>query len=140
MNSYFDTSAFVKLFINEQGSDNVRAYWDESKMVCSSQIVVLETVSALSRARQMKRITGEEFKRSMVNLRDLEDEIYSLSVDAQVINMACNFATNEGLRAYDALHLASAVSTSADVFVCADLKLCAAAISRGLAVFNPEAN
>ena len=91
MNSYFDTSAFVKLFINEQGSDNVRAYWDESKIVCSSQIVLLETVSALSRARQMKRITGEEFTRSMVNLRELEDEIYSLAVDTQVINMACDF-------------------------------------------------
>ena len=140
MNSYFDTSAFVKLFINEQGSDNVRAYWDESKIVCSSQIVLLETVSALSRARQMKRITGEEFTKSMVNLRDLENEIYSLAVDTQVINMACDFTTDEGLRAYDALHLASAVSTSVDVFVCADLKLCAAAISKGLAVFNPEAN
>jgi predicted nucleic acid-binding protein len=140
MNSYFDTSAFVKLFINEQGSDNVRAYWDESKIVCSSQIVLLETVSALSRARQMKRITGEEFTRSMANLRELEDEIYSLAVDTQVINMACDFTTDEGLRAYDALHLASAVATSVDVFVCADLKLCAAATSKGLAVFNPEAN
>ncbi len=140
MNSYFDTSAFVKLFINEHGSDNVRAYWDESKVVCGSQIVVLETVSALSRARQMKRITAEQFNRSIANLRDLEDEIYSLSIDAELISMACDFATNEGLRAYDALHLASAVSTSADVFVCADLKLCAAAVSKGLAVFNPEAN
>ena len=49
-------------------------------------------------------------------------------------------AVEHQLRAYDAVHLASALKIGADIFASADVDLCRAANRQGLNIFNPEMN
>ena len=53
---------------------------------------------------------------------------------------ACDVTKTEKLRAYDAVHLASALKIGADIFASADVDLCRAANRQGLNTFNPGMN
>ena len=53
---------------------------------------------------------------------------------------ACDVTKTEKLRAYDAVHLASALKIGADIFASADADLCRAANRQGLNIFNPGMN
>lgn len=139
MRTYFDTSAFVKLFIDERGSNEVRAYWDESRYVISSSLMAVEATSVLSTARLMQKVSPAQLKHSIYEITELEAQIYSLEIDAQVIGLARSIALDDSLNAADAIHLASAITSNADVFVCADRRLCEVALAHGLSIFNPEA-
>ena len=41
MITYFDTSAFIKLIIDEIGTDEMESYWDEGGDVASCQCLLL---------------------------------------------------------------------------------------------------
>ena len=60
-----------------------------------------------------------------------------MEVDHEIIDRACRLTESQGLRGYDAVHLAAAVETRADVLTSADAKLCAAAAELGMNVANP---
>ena len=59
-----------------------------------------------------------------------------MEVTREIIDRACGLAESEALRGYDAVHLAAAVETRADVLTSADAKLCAAAAELGMNVAN----
>ena len=54
-----------------------------------------------------------------------------------LLDAAGDLAEQEGLRGYDAVHLAAALQIGADLLTSADSDLCAAAGRRGLHVANP---
>ena len=57
MTAYFDTSAFVKLFILESGSATVATAWNGADMLASGRSMYVETRATLAAAQRQGRIT-----------------------------------------------------------------------------------
>ncbi len=141
MTLYLDTSALVKLYAEEEGSDLVRQGVRESDLIATSLLSYAETRSALakkSRTRDISRATLTRCK------RDFERDwlrLHRLPVDEPLVRKAGEMAEQHALRALDALHLATADSLQATLrdavtFACFDEALNAAAEAHGLALLR----
>ncbi|MEI6068853.1 MAG: type II toxin-antitoxin system VapC family toxin [Methylococcaceae bacterium] len=54
---FFDTSAFVKRYVNESGTDKVRAWCDNATEIGLSGIALPEIISAFCRLQREGKIT-----------------------------------------------------------------------------------
>ena len=131
---FFDTSAFVKRYINESGTDKVLEWCDKATEIGLSGIVLPEIISAFCRLRREGRITDARYQQLKSTLMaDIEDMALcdlTPAVLAQAISsLECNT-----LRDMDAIHIGSAVVLKADVFVSSDKRQCEAAVRAGLRV------
>ena len=134
MIAYFDASAFLKLVIAEPGSADARAAWDDAQTRISSRLLYPEARAGLARARRMHRLDAPSARAARYGIDDFLDEAELIGVTAELARRAGDLAEEHGLRAYDAVHLASAeeIGDAATVFVAADGQLLAAAAERGL--------
>lgn len=133
---YFETSAFVKLLVTEPGSQTAGRAWLGGFEVSCSPLLFVEARATLAAARRARRMTGTGFSRAKDRLRTMRAEIYEVQVDAAVLTRAEELAEEEGLRGYDAVHLASALFAGNDVLVTADAALIEAGQRRGLSVVD----
>ena len=54
---YFDTSALIKNYIEEIGSDTVKTVLDDADEIYVSEICIIECISTIRRMRKEKLIT-----------------------------------------------------------------------------------
>ena len=131
---FFDTSAFVKRYINESGTDKVLEWCDKATEIGLSGIVLPEIISALCRLRREERITGLQYQQLKASLMaDIEDAALCDLAPA-VLAQSILSLENNVLRGMDAIHVGSAVVLKADVFVSSDKRQCEAAVRAGLHV------
>jgi predicted nucleic acid-binding protein len=137
--AYFDSSAFVKLLIPEEGSDEARRLFAGATQVFSSRLLVPETSAALARARRMGRLAARASDSALAAGRALLGGVSPLEVVPAVAEAAARQAEIHGLRAYDAVHLASyqRVESPTSVLVAADGDLVKVAQSLGYSVAVP---
>ena len=140
MSTYIDPSAFLKLINKDIGTDDVESYWHDGGDVASCQLIVVESTAALVRARQSDRISIATYNSSISLLDNLYARLTIVNIDENLLADACDVTKTEKLRAYDAVHLASALKIGADIFASADADLCRAANRQGLNIFNPGMN
>lgn len=57
MNVYFETSALVKLFLDEPGADAARDLWDQADLATVGRIAYPEARAAFASAQRGGRIT-----------------------------------------------------------------------------------
>ena len=137
MITYVDTSTLLKLIIEEDGSDRAAIIWASSDAVASVTLLVVEARAALAAARRGKRLTGPQHATAVTELDALVSDLHIVSVTDELVATAAELADMEGLRGYDAVHLAAALTVEAAVLSSADTDLCAAAARRGLHLANP---
>lgn len=131
---FFDTSAFVKRYTNESGTDKVLEWCDKATEIGLSGIVLPEIISAFCRLRREKRISGVQYQQLKSSLMaDIEDAALCDLVPA-VLAQSILSLENNVLRGMDAIHVGSAVVLKADVFVSSDKRQCEAAVRAGLHV------
>ena len=136
---YLDSSNLSKLYLEEEGSPEVRQSVSEASEKASSLIAYAELRAAISRALRMGRV---EPSRAQEARREFEAhwlDLVVLDVDESIVRAAGDAADRYALRGFDAVHLASAIhlrnsSGEPVVFSTADSKLGAAAQAEGLAV------
>lgn len=138
MIAYFDTSAFIKLLIAENGSDEVKRYWQKVDHVASCELLLIESTSAIVRAKTAHRISSATYLSALKLLEDLYQRMNIVSVSSELIASACLLSKTEQLRSADAIHLAAAQTLDSKVFIGADKELCLAASRQGMTVLNPE--
>jgi predicted nucleic acid-binding protein len=131
---YFDTSAFVKLLVPEPGSSHVASLWLRADRRVSSLLLYPEARAAIHRAQRLGRVGGRGVSRAVRRLEALWEGLYVIGVTEELARRAGALAQTHGLRAYDAVHLASVTSAADDevVLVAADGDLLAAASTIGL--------
>ena len=137
MITYVDTSCLLKLVIDEEGSDRAELIWDSADAVASAALVVVEGRAALAAALQGGRLGTSQHRRARAEFASLVDGLTIVEVSERLIADAAELAEEEGLRGYDAVHLAAALTLEATVLTSADSDLCEAAHRRGLHVANP---
>ena len=138
MITYFDTSVLLKLFVDDElGNDAVERLWIESEHIVCAEIGYAEARAALASAHRNGRLHMTALRTSKAQLDDAWQQITVVLVATPVVYAAGDLAESEGLRGYDAVHLAAAIAAQATVFATADLRLMEAAQRQGLGVSNP---
>lgn len=137
MITYVDTSTLLKLVVNEEGSEAAAAIWDSADALASVGLVVVESRAALASARRAGRLSSTEHQGAKRATAALIEELHLIGLTDDLITAGAELAETEGLRGYDAVHLAGAILVQATVLSSADDALCDAASSRGLHVANP---
>ncbi len=134
MIAYFDTSALVKLVIDEPGSLEVLGLWRQASTLASTRLIYAEARAALAQASRQGRVTADELRSSVRNFDHLYGRLLLVELDEELVQRAGDLAEIHGLRGYDAVHLASAETLAAQdrVLVTADFALSRAAEAEGI--------
>lgn len=138
MITYVDTSALVKLLVDDEvGTTTVEQLWVASTSVVCCEIGYVEARAALAAAVRARRITTTGLRATREALDGLWAQFDVVPVTTVLIRQAADLAEAEGLRGYDAIHLAAALLVPVDTFASSDRRLCAAAARQGLNVSTP---
>jgi predicted nucleic acid-binding protein len=147
---YLDSSALVKRYLWEPGSRWLRVLLEQpgQDSFASIGLIAVEVICALTRAERDGRIgRAKRDKVSKLFLAEAEDLFDTTPVSANILQNANELALRHPLRAYDAVHLATALQLAerlmwsglpAPIFVSADANLLAAARAEGLATEDPN--
>jgi predicted nucleic acid-binding protein len=109
MNLYLDTSALIKRYINEPGTEDVRAWIRAADIISTGLLTRAETAAGLTRLQRRGIITQEDYKTALEQFR-LDWEWYQrIPINDELIARADFLACQHGLRGYDAVHLAAAL-------------------------------
>ncbi len=129
-----DTSAFAKLYIEEDGSAEVRGFVGEADPLVVSAIVLPEALSALRRlVREGKLGEGDYSLLKERICRDVAD-IEVVPISEQAIGKAVAVIERHPIRTLDALHIGAALAAGVPLLVTADSRQAEAARGSGLEV------
>lgn len=147
---YFDTSALLKRYVAEPGSEWVNDLLATSPapFVFISQLTTVETVCAFSRRLREGTLSSAAHTRLLSAFDyDITYRYHLLDVMPITIEMARQFAQKHPLRAYDAMQLATAwlvnqtlikAKKAPLLFISADDRLNSVAKTESLEVDNPN--
>lgn len=110
---YLDSNAFVKLFTDENPGEaaQVEAALEQSSDLASSAITHAEVCGVFARQFQQGRMSEEVYWETRQAFEDNWEQVNIVEVSAAVSRIAADvLKAQQGLRAMDALHLASALA------------------------------
>jgi len=144
VNYFFDTSALVKYYHHESGSEAVAGIIDLSENdVWILDIARVEFLSALHRRFRDRELSENELNDAIdgfvESLAAFHIEETGASVIQEAENLIKQYGKTDGLRTLDALHLAAFNLLAGDswVFVSSDNRLCSVVEKLGYATINP---
>jgi predicted nucleic acid-binding protein len=146
---FLDTSALVKAYIDEPGSEAVRAVIHRSdRSLVFSDHVALETLATFAYMRRDKRISRSKYRKVRTAfLADYKNRFERLLVGADILQTAMRLAhdhwklgvgTVDLIHVATALHLCQAESPPSITVACADRSMRLLASAAGFQVFDPE--
>jgi uncharacterized protein len=136
MRVFFDTSAFVKRYIAENGTDAVLEWCQRATEIGLSGIAIPELISAFCRLRRENKLSDQQYQQLKASLlADVEDIAIGDLTPVVLANTVLSLENNT-LRAMDAIHIGSAIALECDVFVSADQRQIEAAANAGLNVVS----
>ena len=136
MRAYFDTSALLKLILEEPGSNTAERAARAASRLHAATFLLAEAGAALASAHRSRRLTNRGYAIAKQSLEVLWAPILPVVPGLRLVRRAAVLAEQEALRGYDAVHLAAALEAEAEAFVCADAGLIPAALNHGLEVIN----
>jgi uncharacterized protein len=134
---FCDTSALVKLYVREEGTDVVVKHAAASEVVAVCRISWVETMSAL--ARRSREQPADALVIAQARKRVVADWPHYLTVEItqHLVELAGEYADAFALRAYDSVQLAAAQTVHLELpgevrFACYDERLLKAARVLGI--------
>lgn len=133
---YFDSSAFVKLLVDEDGSDIAAQLWDASDAVVSSCLAYPEVRAALAAAARAGRLDPAAEREAEENWEQFWAATRAVELSGRIADSAGELTKRCALRGADSVHLASALAIGADNVLLAvwDVRLADGAMAAGLRV------
>jgi hypothetical protein len=107
---YFDSSAFVKLLIEEDGSDLAARLWDGCDTAVSSRLAYPEVRGALAAARRNGQLSPRALASTEATWEEFWAATRAVELTEAVGRQAGSLARDHGLRGADAVHLASSLA------------------------------
>ncbi|MBC8446986.1 MAG: type II toxin-antitoxin system VapC family toxin [Chloroflexi bacterium] len=147
---YLDTSALIKHYVAEPGSQWVEAvvFEPDDALLLTSRVTMVEVWSALARRRREISISSQDHADALAAFReDCLTRYHFVEFEMPVVELAGQLLDRHPLRAYDAVQLASALIVSqtlseagfpALTFLSADDRLLAIARAEELLTDNPN--
>lgn len=135
---FCDTSALLKLYIAEAGSEALKARVVEAEAVAVCRVAWAEAHAALS--RRAREVPGDApvIEQAKAALAQDWPRFVVMEVDQALVERAGNYADTFALRGYDSIQLAAAfeagrIAQSPICFACFDARLNKAADVLGMA-------
>jgi predicted nucleic acid-binding protein len=143
---YLETSALVKLYVREPGTERVLALADRASanqlaVLALTQVEVRSAIRRRERNGEIPVVVASQLLEAFT--RHLEGRFVTQAVTDFVVDIASALVDRYALRAFDAVQLAGYVAlksssgTELPVFVCSDQTLLAAAQQEGIAILDP---
>jgi predicted nucleic acid-binding protein len=107
---YFDSSAFVKLLVEEEGSNIAATLWDGCDAAIASRLAYPEVRAALAAAARNHDLHEHEVDTAEKAWDSYWAATRPVELTAAVEQRAGQLARQHGLRGADAVHLASALA------------------------------
>jgi uncharacterized protein len=107
---YLDTSALLKLYIQEAHSEDVDGLVSTAAGVGTGILAYTEMAAAMSRAARMRLISDGAARAAWDRFLGDWPEFTRLKLSAALTERAASLAWDFGLRGYDAVHLAAALT------------------------------
>jgi len=146
---FLDTSALIKRYHREVGTDRVNALFEsEEAILFISDVAIIEFYSAMARKVRMGELTQEGYEQvcdfflgecdqGLFYIEEVNDVVKGKSVE-----LLHSYALKLSLRTLDSLQLATAMvlkeREGLDYFVTADSRLAQIVEWTGIVVINPE--
>lgn len=107
---YLDSSALVKRYVRESESDAVIARMDDAVAVATSLVTRAEVAAALAQAVRDRRMDDRGAKRAYREFSREWPDLGRVPVTDALVERAGALAWEHGLRGYDAVQLAAALT------------------------------
>ena len=139
--NYFDSSALIKRFVEEAGSNRVEALIEAEPAPATSKVAYAEVHAGLARKLRERGLTPAAH-RSASRTFDADWPAYvRVELVDPLLVLARDLVQRRPLRGFDAIHLASALRLRDQIggevlFVASDDRLLAAAAGEGLATVD----
>ncbi|MBN1981064.1 MAG: type II toxin-antitoxin system VapC family toxin [Chitinivibrionales bacterium] len=134
MNLFFDTSAFIKRYVEEIGSQEVESLCSSTDGIMVSILLPIEIIATCARLKREKCISSRHYSKiKSALLIDLRD-ITIIMPEPSVVQKTVYAIESSPLKTLDAIHLGSALECSPDYFVSSDKQQIQAALKLGLKV------
>lgn len=90
--AYFDSSALVKLVIDEDGSEDAALLWDGADSVLTSRVAHPEVRAALAAAERRERLDEQAHLQAKADWEELRHALRLVEVTAQLEHEASDLA------------------------------------------------
>lgn len=107
MNVYLDTSALVKLYIEEVHHKKVRRVVEKAKITATHVIAYVETYAAFARLYREARLSTPQFEKIKATFENDWPSFLRIECDEMLLRRAREMAEVFALRAYDSVHLSA---------------------------------
>jgi uncharacterized protein len=138
---FLDTSALVKLYIAEPGSDRLREAVAGGEPVAASVLAFAEIHATFARRRREELLQAAELEQLQLAFASDWEELTQVPVGSAVLELVPGLCERHPLRGADAVHLASALLLHQEglqvTFACSDRHRMGAAAAEGLVTFDP---
>ena len=140
---FMDTSALVKCYIEEPGSDKVQECLDRATVIAVSRLAYIEMLSALVRRRpSLRNCPDDQFKLLLESFRRDWKHFTVLGINEETLLHSDRLIETHCLRGADSIHLSTALSfqivtKNPILFVASDRELLKAASAERLMILDP---
>jgi predicted nucleic acid-binding protein len=108
--AYLDPSALVKRYVVERGSRETIALTAQSEMIATSIVARAEVAAALAKAARVGLVTKDRARQAQRSFAGDWPDLVRVPVTEALVERAEVLAWDYGLRGYDAVQLASAIT------------------------------
>jgi predicted nucleic acid-binding protein len=106
---YLDTSALIKRYVVESGSQEVNFLIQQADFVGSALLTRVEMASALTKAIRLNWVNAKDAEIAWQDFLSDWQSFARLSITSVLVDYASRVAWEYGLRGYDATHFAAAL-------------------------------
>ncbi|MFH1857925.1 MAG: type II toxin-antitoxin system VapC family toxin [Candidatus Omnitrophota bacterium] len=137
---YLDTSALLKKYFHEEGSEDVISRWRAADEIVTSCVTFAETLASIHRKQRESETTNSLLETVIDSFKQDWTAFYLVEVANDLNDTIEKVLAKHPLRGFDAIHLASALiirdtAVRDFTFACYDRRLSRAARSEGLNIF-----
>ncbi|MEJ5363179.1 MAG: type II toxin-antitoxin system VapC family toxin [Spirochaetota bacterium] len=142
MDIFIDTSALMKRYISEIGSDIIDNLFTKCDTIYVSIITEIEAFSTIRRLLYDKQIGKHEFLHLHNEIETDLQYFTIIDINESVIKLSKDLIMHHSLRTLDSIQLSSAllIKDTIDYFVCSDNRLITAAQNEKMKILNPLKN
>lgn len=112
---FCDSSAIVKRYVNETGSNFVDGLADlkSGNVILLARITRVEVAAAIARRLKNASLTTADAQNALAAFQhDLTNNYFTVEITPVLLSVAMSLATKHALRGYDAVQLAAALEAN----------------------------
>lgn len=140
---YFDSSALVKRYLKEIGSDRVKQIINHMPFIATSKLTFPEILSAFARKYKTGDISEDKFTQSVKKFEIEWNYFLIVEIQDELFPIIKRTLKKHYLKGADSIHLSSAIwlkdNTKEDItFVSADKNLIKVVQAEKIKIINPQ--